>query len=91
MGLAFRTKYYTAEIVADKIVKFMMMYGLCVNILTDGGRNYQSDVLSKVYELLDINKLKTSPYHPECDGLTERFNRTLKTMLSCFVNEHQNN
>ena len=81
----------TAETVANKLVQFMMMYGLCVNILTDGAKNYQSDVLAKVYELLDINKLKTSPYHPECDGLTERFNRSLKTMLSCFVNDHQNN
>ena len=69
----------------------MMMYGLCINILTDGAKNYQSDLVSKVYELLDINKLKTSPYHPECDGLTERFNRTLKAMISCFVNDHQNN
>ena len=28
--------------------------------------------------------------HLEFVGLTERFNQTMKTSLSCFVNEHQN-
>ena len=40
--------------------------------------------------MLDINQLKTTAYHPQCDGLTERFNRTLKTMISCYFNENQN-
>ena len=80
----------TAESVAKRLINLMMIHGLYINILTDGAKNFQSELLSKIYELLDIHKLKTSPYHPECDGLTERFNRTLKTMLSCFVNEHQN-
>ena len=32
-------------------------------------------------ELLGITKLNTTAYHPECDDLVKRFNRTLKTML----------
>ena len=80
----------TADKVAKRLISLMMIHGLFINILTDGAKNFQSELLAKVYELLDIFKLKTSPYHPECDGLTERFNRTLKTMLACFVNEHQN-
>jgi len=47
--------------------------------------------MRKIYDLLDIHQLKTTAYHPECDGLTERFNRTLKTMIACYVNENQNN
>ena len=34
-----------------------------------------------VCEKLGIQKLNTTAYHPQCNGLVERFNRTLKTML----------
>ena len=31
--------------------------------------------------MLNICKLNTTAYHPECDGMVERFNRTLKTAI----------
>ena len=34
-----------------------------------------------VCALLGTEKLNTTAYHPECDGMVERFNRTLKSML----------
>ena len=37
--------------------------------------------MKDVYELLRTKKLNTTAYHPQCDGMVERFNRTLKTML----------
>ena len=58
-------------------------------ILSDQGRDFQSQLMSELMELLDIHQLRTSPYHPETDGITERFNRTLKEALTHFVNEAQ--
>ena len=43
-------------------------------------------LLSSMYEHLGIHALRTSPYHPQTDGLVERFNQTLKAMLRKFVN-----
>lgn len=46
-----------------------------------------SNLLKQVYQLLGIKSVRTTPYHPQTDGLTERFNQTLKQMLRKFVNE----
>ena len=37
--------------------------------------------MTDVCKLLGVKKLNTTSYHPQCDGLVERFNRTLKSML----------
>ena len=34
-----------------------------------------------VCRLLGTKKLNMTAYHPQCDGMVERFNRTLKTMI----------
>ncbi len=50
-----------------------------------------SRTIGELYELLGINSVRTSVYHPQTDGLVERFNRTLKTMIRKFVHEDAKN
>ena len=45
-----------------------------------------SKLLKEVHKQLGIRGLGFTPYHPQTDGLTERFNQTLKQMLRKFVN-----
>ena len=40
---------------------------------------------------LNISRSVTSAYHPQCNGLDERTNQTLKTRLGKLSNEHQDN
>ncbi|GFV77191.1 retrovirus-related Pol polyprotein from transposon 412 [Trichonephila clavipes] len=47
------------------------------------GRNFVS--LKEVCELLGIDKTKTTPLHPQSDGMVERFNRTILNNLSLMV------
>ena len=50
-------------------------------IFTDQGTNFTSNLLAELYRLLQVKAMRTSPYHPQTDGLVERFNCTLKSML----------
>ena len=71
------------------IVEFVCRYGAPLQILTDQGAQFQSQLFAEMCQLLNIDKIRTSSYHPQTDGLVERFNRTLTSMLSHFVNDHQ--
>ncbi|KAL5517748.1 hypothetical protein EMCRGX_G003357 [Ephydatia muelleri] len=60
-------------------------------ILTDQGSNFTSQLLSEIYQLLHVHPIRTTPYHPQKDGLVERFNKTLKAMLQkVAVEDHLN-
>ena len=50
-------------------------------VLSDKGTNLLSHLVQDVCGLLDIKKLNTTAYHPQCDGMVERLNCTLKGML----------
>ena len=50
---------------------------------SDQGKQFESAVIQEICNLLGIRKTRTSPYHPQCDGLMEQSNRTLVDMLAC--------
>ena len=56
-------------------------------MLTDQGTNFVSQLLKELYRLLGVTAIKTSPYHPQTDGLVERYNRTLKEMLRRVIEQ----
>ncbi len=67
-----------AQLLAEEVVP---TFGVPEALLSDQGTNLLSHLMVDVCELLGVNKLNTTAYHPQCDGMVERFNRTLKTML----------
>lgn len=54
-------------------------------IHSDQGRQFESELFREVCRLFHIEKTRTTAYHPQSDGMVERFNRTLTSMLSAFV------
>ena len=59
---------------------FFSRVGIPREVLTDQGTNFMSRLMGEVYRMLGVKTIRTSPYHPQTDGLIERFNQTLKAL-----------
>ena len=72
--------------IVDILVKEIIpSFGVPESLLSDRGTNLLSLLMRDVCDLLGITKINTTAYHPQCNGLVERFNRTLKQMLRKHV------
>ncbi|GFW89123.1 transposon Ty3-I Gag-Pol polyprotein [Trichonephila clavipes] len=60
-------------------------------IITDRGAVFRSRLVSSLVDLCNIDHRFTTAYHPQTNGLTERFNKTLADMLSMYVDVEQKN
>jgi len=89
---AFALPDQKANTVAKVLVEQIIChFGAPKKFLSDKGTNFTSKLVHEICLLLGINQTTTTAYHPQCDGLVERFNRTLAERLSFFVNrEHDN-
>ena len=85
----YATRYPEAEVlknvdtitVAEALVSIFCRIGFPDEMLTDRGTQFMSEVMKEVNRLLSLKHLKTTAWHPMCNGLVERFNGTLKTIL----------
>ncbi|KAM9985839.1 hypothetical protein ACTFIZ_002137 [Dictyostelium cf. discoideum] len=62
-------------------------HGCPKRLLSDCGTSFLNKVISNVNEVFKVKKVNTSPYHPQTDGLVERFNKTIVIMLKSFTQE----
>ena len=76
-----------AVTVAEALISVFSRVGMPTEILTDMGTQFTSGVMKEVGRLLSIKQMTTTPYHPMCNGLVERFNATLKSMLKKMCSE----
>ena len=72
---------------AEHLIHLFSRVGIPREILSDEGTNFMSQLLKELYNLLNISQIRISLYHPQTDGLFERFNKTLKSMLSKLVSK----
>ena len=70
-----------AKRVAEGLVKIYTRMGIPREILSDQGTQFMSGVMSEVSRLLSVKHVTSSPYNPQCNGLCERFNGTLKQII----------
>uniref|UniRef100_A0A674E9Q2 Gypsy retrotransposon integrase-like protein 1 n=1 Tax=Salmo trutta TaxID=8032 RepID=A0A674E9Q2_SALTR len=79
-----------AETIVDALTAGMFSrFGAAESIHSDQGRNFESRVFATMCERLGIHKTRTTPLHPQSDGLVERFNKTLGQQLAIVSAKHQ--
>ena len=76
---------HKAETVAKCLLDLVWRHGVPNRIIHDRAAEFLSDILQETARLIGVKQLPTSGGHPQTDGLVERFNKTLKQMLSKVV------
>ena len=74
--------------VAKAIVENWILQFVVPDVLhTDQGKNFGSQIVAEMCELLKNDKSRTSPCHSEGNGQVERFNRCMGDMISKYSTE----
>ena len=78
-----------APTVAQKLVdEVFSRLGMPEQLHSDKGKQFEGTLIKELCKILNISKSRTTSYHPQCDGLVERFNRTLQDMIATTINDH---
>ena len=77
--------------VADALVGYMSRMGFASEIITDLGASFTSKLMKRLWQICGIKHKETTAYHPESNGLTEKFNGTLMRMIRAYLAENPNN
>lgn len=75
------------DITAETIVKtiyegWITRFGCPITITSDQGRQFESQLFSELMKLMGINRTRTTAYHPQSNGIIERWHRSLKAALT---------
>ena len=75
----------TANRITTEIIRLFAVYGVPDILHSDQGTNFESTIFQQTLEAFGINKRRTTAYHPQCDGMVERVNRSLLQLLRAYV------
>ncbi|RWS24397.1 pol polyprotein-like protein [Leptotrombidium deliense] len=79
----------TAETVAQHIVSgWVSRFGCPSIITTDQGRQFESTLFNELMKLLGTNRIRTTAFHPQSNGMVERFHRQLKSAIKAHDTLH---
>ena len=89
---AYITPKQTAVVVPHTLWEnFLVCYGWLEKTLTDQGKSFENNLFRELCSLAQVEKLCTSPYHPETNGQCECFNATLISMLGTLPSHAKKN
>lgn len=84
---AFPLSSITAETIARTFYSgWVARFGVPVRLTTDQGRQFESQLFQQLAGLFGIQKIRTAAYHPQSNGIIERWHRSLKSALMAHLN-----
>ena len=75
-------KKMTAMAVAEGLIEIFARTGVPLQLVSDQGTQFVGKVVKQLCQCLHIEKINTTPYHPEGNGVVERLHGTLVPMLT---------
>ena len=79
----------TAESCANALTQWVARHGVPETIVSDRGPAFTSNLWTSLAERLGCKVKQTTAYNPACNGLVERFHRSLKASLMARCQSHQ--
>ena len=74
----------TAETVSRALLSgWITCFGVPSTIVTDRGRQFESQVWNTLTTLFGSRRAHSTAYHPQTNGMVERFHRQLNSELTC--------
>ena len=77
-----QTTFATAKLLWSN---FIVHFGFPTKIISDQGYNFESRLIANLCQVAGVQKLRTSPYHPQTNGQCGWFNSTLLNMLGTLT------
>ena len=79
---AYVTRNQTARTTAWVLYnEYFSMFGFLQRLMSDQGTRFTSKVIAAMCSLLGIEKIRTTPYHPQSNGSAERVHQMLWQMI----------
>lgn len=76
--------------VANFLYSLFCRHGVPKKIQSDQGREFVNSLGEHLFELTGVKHIISSAYHPQTNGLVERFNQTLQRSLLKMIGKNEN-